>query len=193
MIGHPALLDVFKVLKSSKGCTALCFLAHVDKTNLVANRREKRWSKQCTLRDSPHPCLPPCKHLVPEISSIAGPREQCKKPPIPRHSLSSPSKDAAWERQDPAAGVEGGKTEKLMPGVLRIRSEIILILLPKVGFVQHLGAIPFHMGSGRWARGPSGLAQAPAVPNPNIWGCLQSSLTSASSAQMDHEAFSASA
>lgn len=72
------------------------------------------------------------------------------------------------QRQDPVASMEGGKTEKLMPGVLRIRSDIILILLPKVGFVQHLGAIPFHMGSGRWARGPSGLAQAPAVPNPNI-------------------------
>lgn len=61
-----------------------------------------------------------------------------------------------------------------------------------MSFVQHLGAIPFHVDSGR-ARGPSDLPQAPAVPNPNISGCLRSSPTHASRGQTDHKAFSASA
>lgn len=56
-----------------------------------------------------------------------------------------------------------------MPGVPRIRLEIFFFFFfPKVGFVQHLGAIPFHVGSGSRARGPSGPARVPAVPNPNI-------------------------
>lgn len=54
-----------------------------------------------------------------------------------------------------------------MPGVPRIRLEIYFFFL-KVGFVQHLGAIPFHVDLGSRARGPSGPARVPAVPNPNI-------------------------
>lgn len=64
---------------------------------------------------------------------------------------------------------------------------------PKVSFVQHLGAILFHVDAGSRARGPSGLPQAPAVPNPNISGCLRSSPTHASPGQTDRKAFSASA
>lgn len=48
------------------------------------------------------------------------------------------------------------------------------------------------MCSGSRVRGHSGLARAPAVPNSNIRGCLQSSLTHTSPGQMDQEVFSTS-
>lgn len=74
------------------------------------------------------------------------------------------------QHQSTAVCMRGG--EKAMLGVLRIRLEAFL---SKVGSVQHLGAIPIRVGACRQARGPSGLAGAPAVPNTNIWGCLRSS------------------
>lgn len=74
------------------------------------------------------------------------------------------------QHQSTAVCMRGG--EKAMLGVLRIRLEAFL---SKVGSVQHLGAIPIRVGACRQARGPSGLAGAPAVPNANIWGCLRSS------------------
>ena len=114
-----------------------------------------------------------------------------KKSPLPGQDRSSPSKDAPLAAPRPCClhgGQEEGKVNAWGP-----EEKIILFFFPKVGFVQHLGAIPFLVGSGSWVRGPSGLARAPAVPNPNISGCLRSSPTHASPAQMDHAAASAGA
>lgn len=76
------------------------------------------------------------------------------------------------QHRSSAVCMRGGEKAKPMLGVLGIRLEAFR---SKVGSVQHLGAIPVRVGSCRQARGPSGLAGAPAVPNANIWGCLRSS------------------
>lgn len=97
-------------------------------------------------------------------------RNHCPKPRHPQACVqtpqSIPSKDAQWTFPIQRCSTSstktllsvwrmGGRETYSWSSQDKIRD---LFFSPKVGFVQHLGAIPFHVG-------PSGLTQA---PNPNI-------------------------